>query len=244
MSPERVPPWQLSYHARVDPHRPASPIAQVILGAQDGIVNVLGVLLGVSAASGSRRLVLAAALAAAVAESLSMGAVAYTSSVAENDVYRAERDREYRHVRDVPAVERDEIRLIYERKGFRGELLDRIVSTITTDPDVWVAVMMSEEHGLRPTPQRRSIRSALVVLLASLVGSLLPVFPYLAISSAMAPWAATGLAAALLFAMGAYKARTTVGPPLRAGLELAAIGMASAMAGWGIGEIFQRVVSS
>src|SRR5271166_2473663 len=64
-----VPRWQLTHHARVDPHGRARSVSDVILGAQDGVVNVLGVLLGVSAASGSPRLAVAAALAAAFAES-------------------------------------------------------------------------------------------------------------------------------------------------------------------------------
>jgi vacuolar iron transporter family protein len=239
MAPELVPPWQIAHHDRIDPHGPGSSLAHVILGAQDGIVNVLGVLLGVAAASASTRIVLAAGLAAGVAESISMGAVAYTTSVAENDVYRAEQEREYRHVRAVPALEREEIRALYARKGFAGELLDRIVTGITADPDVWVAVMMSEEHRLAPVPRHHSLRASLVVFLSSLVGSLLPIVPFFFLPVSLAMWAAAVAAAAALFAIGMYKARATVGHPLRAGAEIAAIGTASALAGWAVGTIFQ-----
>ena len=61
----------------------------VILGGQDGLVNVLGVVLGVAAASQETRLVLAAGLAAAFAESFSMAAVAYTSTIAERDYLKS-----------------------------------------------------------------------------------------------------------------------------------------------------------
>jgi VIT1/CCC1 family predicted Fe2+/Mn2+ transporter len=233
-----VPRWQLVHHTRVDPHGKGRAVSDLILGAQDGVVNVLGVLLGVSAASGSRRLAVAAALASAFAESLSMGAVAYTSSVAGNDVYRAEREREYRHVRSVPALERSEVRELYRQKGFDGELLERIVETITSNPDAWVAVMMAEEHGLAPVPRRLSLRSGLVVFVASLAGSLSPVLPFLVLPLRPAILGASVLAIALLYGIGAYKARTTVGRPFRAGVEIAAIGMASALAGWAIGALF------
>lgn len=57
-------------------------LRDVILGGQDGLVNVLGIVLGVAAASGNSRLVLVAGLAATFAESFSMAAVAYTASIA------------------------------------------------------------------------------------------------------------------------------------------------------------------
>ncbi len=202
------------------------------------MVNVLGVLLGVGAASGSSRIVLAAGLAAALSESVSMAAVAYTSTLASSDIYKSEREREYRHVRKVPALERAELYEIYRRKGFQGDLLDRIVDTITQDPDVWVAVMMSEEHRLAPVDRGRALRSALVVGAAAIVGSLVPIVPYLLVGVRVASFVAISLAAATLFGAGVYKAKTTVGRPVRAGLELATIGISSALLGWAIGTAF------
>ena len=72
---------ELDYDARLDPHRGASALSDVILGGQDGLVNVLGVILGVAAATADTRIVLVAGLAATFAESVSMGAVAYTSTL-------------------------------------------------------------------------------------------------------------------------------------------------------------------
>ena len=65
-----------------------------ILGGQDGLVNMLGIILGVIAGGGSNAVLLAAGFAAAITESISMGAVAYTSTVSERDYYRAEEARE------------------------------------------------------------------------------------------------------------------------------------------------------
>src|SRR3989338_5827628 len=59
-------------------HKTNFNLPEIILGGQDGLVNVLGVILGVAAASSSTQLVIVAGLAAAFAESISMGAVAYT----------------------------------------------------------------------------------------------------------------------------------------------------------------------
>ncbi|MGE5249477.1 MAG: VIT1/CCC1 transporter family protein, partial [Bacteroidota bacterium] len=161
-----------------DPHRQASGLSNIILGGQDGLVNVLGVILGVAAATNDPRIVMVAGLAATFAESVSMGAVAYTSSMADADFYESEREREYRHIREVPHLERQEIRAIYSEKGFKGDLLERIVDTITASQDVWVAVMMAEEHRLTPINRVHALRAALVVGLSAVVGSLIPLIPF------------------------------------------------------------------
>jgi predicted membrane protein (TIGR00267 family) len=226
------------YHDHADPHRSVPWLSDVVLGGQDGLVNVLGVVLGVAAATGSPRVVLAAGLAAAFAESVSMAAVAYTSSAATGELYTSERAREYRHIEAVPDIERAEVRAIYARKGFSGDLLERIVETITSNKDVWVAVMMAEEHGLVSVDRRSSLRSALVVGVASLVGSLLPLAPYAIAPGRASSWIAVLLAAVTLFAFGAFKARVTTGRPLRSGAELALIGTVSALVGYAVGAIF------
>jgi len=225
------------HHESTDPHHRAQWIADVVLGGQDGLVNVLGVILGVAAATGSARIILVAGLSAAFAESVSMAAVAYTSTLAKGDLYKAERAREYRYIEAVPRLERAEIREIYARKGFSGALLDRIVETITRDKDVWVAVMMSEEHGLTDVDRRGGARSAAVVGVSSIVGSLFPLIPFLVLRVSLAAPVSVLAAALMLFAFGAYKAKVTVGRPLRSGLELASIGTASAMVGYAVGAL-------
>ncbi|MBI4173230.1 MAG: VIT1/CCC1 transporter family protein [Candidatus Aenigmarchaeota archaeon] len=62
-----------------------------ILGGQDGVVNVLGIVLGVAVATQDSRIVIIAGIAATFAESVSMGAVSYTSSRAQREVYASMR---------------------------------------------------------------------------------------------------------------------------------------------------------
>src|SRR5437588_6649888 len=75
-------------------HRRGNWLRDIILGGQDGLVNILGIILGVIAGGGSNTVLLAAGFAAAITESISMGAVGYTSSISERDYYQAERARE------------------------------------------------------------------------------------------------------------------------------------------------------
>jgi VIT1/CCC1 family predicted Fe2+/Mn2+ transporter len=231
---------QQDIHNKIDPHRRSSHLSEIILGGQDGLVNVLGVILGVAAATNDGRIVLAAGMAAAFAESVSMGAVAYTSTLASNDLYNSEKQREYRHIHLVPELEVEEIRTLYIQKGFEGETLDKIVEVITSNPDVWVEVMMSEEHQLLPPGhQGGAMKSALVVGISAIIGSLIPLVPFVFIPVGISMIVSIVIAALTLFAFGAYKARVTVGHPGKSGLEMAMIGILSALVGYGVGLFFK-----
>jgi VIT1/CCC1 family predicted Fe2+/Mn2+ transporter len=226
-------------HEQNDPHRGASRLSEIILGGQDGLVNVLGVVLGVAAATSDPRIVLASGLAATFAESVSMAAVAYTSTVAEAAVYESEREREHRHILQYPNVEKEEIRSLYRGKGFEGDLLEKTVETITANPEVWVSVMLAEEHCLPPVDRNSALRKAMVVGLSSVIGSLIPLGPFFLLPAGPGMAASLVVTALALFGVGVYKARTTVGRPGRSGLEMAAIGTISAMLGYCIGLILR-----
>jgi vacuolar iron transporter family protein len=230
---------QVRLHDHHDPHRHESRLADIILGGQDGLVNVLGVILGVAAATQDARIVIAAGLAATFAESISMGAVAYTSTLANDDLYLSEREREYRHIHLAPDVEIEEIRDIYRSKGFEGETLEKIVEVITSNPEVWVNVMMSEELRLTPPERTNALRSAVIVGLSALAGSIIPLFPFFFWNVSMSIWISIVIAALTLFLVGFYKARVTVGKPFRSGLQMAVIGTISALAGYVVGLIFK-----
>lgn len=227
------------FHEMLDAHRHESRLSDIILGGQDGLVNVLGVILGVAAATNDPRIVLAAGMAATFAESVSMGAVAYTSTQADRALYESEMAREHRHVHLVPAIERDEIRKIYQGKGFEGALLDQIVETITANKDVWVAVMMAEELRLVPIHHGAAWQSAVVVGLAAIIGSLIPLAPFMLMPVVSAMVVSILIAAIALFAVGAYKARMTVGHWGKSGTEMALIGTLSALVGYVVGLFFR-----
>jgi VIT1/CCC1 family predicted Fe2+/Mn2+ transporter len=230
---------QVRIHDHRDPHHGEFRLSDVILGGQDGLVNVLGVILGVAAATSDSRIVIAAGMAATFAESISMGAVAYTSKLAEHDLYHSEREREHRHIHLAPDVEIEEIREIYRKKGFEGETLKTIVDVITSNPDVWVNVMMAEEFQMSVPEKSKAFNSALLVGFSALVGSLIPLFPFFFLSVNLSIGLSIFIAALTLFIVGMYKARVTVGKPFRSGLEMAIIGTLSALAGYVVGLIFK-----
>ena len=153
--------------------------------------------------------------------------------------YQSEREREYRHIQEIPALEKKEVEAIYTQKGFQGDLLHRIVETVTANKDVWVAVMMAEEHQLAPVDRRQALRAAWIVGLSAVLGSLVPLAPFVFLPISTSMIASVVVTAAVLYAIGSYKARVTVGRPARSGLEMALIGTISALAGYLIGLILR-----
>ncbi len=158
-----------------------------ILGWQDGLVNVLGVVLGVATATKSFSVIIIAAIAAAFAESISMAAVAYTSFKAEREFYLSEIARKKKKFNDMPKASPANI--------------------------------------------------AAVVGLSAIFGSFIPIVPFFIFPIKEAVWATLVISTTVLFFVGAYKAKVTMGNPIKSGAEMAAIGMLAALAGYAIGAL-------
>lgn len=213
-----------------------SNIKEIILGGQDGLVNVLGIILAVATATDSVKIVLIAGLAAAFAESISMGAVAYTSYKAGKEFYLGQLKKEKKEMKEVPHLERKEIELIYRKKGFKGKLLRDIVDHVTKDKKLWLETMMLEELRLCPDEYEKPLRTSFLVGITALVGSLIPISPFFfALSVKSSIIIAMTLSIISLFITGIVKARLTIGNALKQGIEMVLIGIGAAAAGYLIG---------
>ena len=213
-------------------------LSNFILGSQDGLVNVLGVLLGLTAATSSLKLIFVAALAALGAESISMGAVAYTSTLAKRKQYLKGVERENREIKETPKLERKEIREIFQNWGYTGKKLERATSTIVENPKAWLSLMMSYELNLEPVGDREPFTSFFVVLASTIFGSLVPLLPYFFFGGNLI-LSATGsilLSGSLLFFIGYYEAKVTIGSLWKSGLQMAIIGLGAGVAGFLIGH--------
>ncbi len=219
-------------------HKTETYIRELILGGQDGLVNVLGIIMGISAANGTHPVIVAASLAAAFAEAVSMGAVNYTSTLADRDHYQKEREIEACEIENNPDEEREEVRQIFSGKGFKGKNLDKVVEIITKDKEVWANMMMSEELNLREVDTKKLLKSSLLVGVSTVVGSLIPVLPYFVFQPDRALPTSLILSALVLFGVGVYEAKTYVGKWFQNGIKMLLIGMGASVIGFIIGKIF------
>lgn len=210
----------------------------VILGGQDGLVNILGIILGVIAGGGSTQVLLATGFAAAITESISMGAVGYTSAQSQRAYYQAQRAREAELISADPETERADLRDIYAGMGFSGTLLDSVVGTITANRDAWIDAIMTQELRLQGAETPSIMRSAVVITIATLIGHLIPLLPFVWLSRGPALILGIILAALVLFGVGVYSALTLIGDWRRSGAQMVVIGLGAAAVGFAIGRLF------
>jgi predicted membrane protein (TIGR00267 family) len=138
----------------------------------------------------------------------------------------------------MPQAERAEIRDIYSAKGFKGDLLEQVVDTITASRDRWLSTMMDEELHLQPVRSPDILRSAVIITIATLIGHLIPILPFVWMSRTPALVLAIVLSALVLFGVGVYSAVTLVGDWRRSGAKMVAIGLGAAAVGFLVGRLF------
>lgn len=203
------------------------------------MVSVLGLLLGLSAATDSSRIVIAGGLATIFAETLSMTAVAYTSKMADREHYIAEESRETEEMRHTPRQERKEVEDIYAAKGFSGQLLKDIVDHITSDKQLWEDTMMREELDLLPVVKHDVYGYCAIVGLSTFGGAMLPLIPFFFFDVHLALFYSMVVSIIALAAVGAYKAYMTLGNPIKSAIQMVIIGIGAAVAGYLIGLVFK-----
>jgi predicted membrane protein (TIGR00267 family) len=221
------------------PHRArgAALIRDVILGGQDGLVNVLGLVLGMAVATGSSRVVVTAGLAALLAESIAMAGVAFTATGAERQlgtsIRRTLDDRREATTRSRDAARRERL----AEAGLSDELVALVADEVEAEAHAWRDQVEVARTALAPVRETRPIRAAAVVGVSTALGSSVPLLPFVLLPIAIAPVIALLAAAVVLALAGVERARTTGGRQLRAAVEMVTIGLVSALAGYLIGRL-------
>lgn len=214
-------------------------LSDFILGSQDGLVNILGILLGLTAAGTGTKIILIASLAALAAESISMGAVAYTSTLSRRNLYVAEVKRELEEMRTVPEMEREEVRTILRAWGYEGAEMEAMLKMIEAKPKAWLDIMMAFELNLAEVGPEQPRNSALVVFAATVAGSIIPLLPFLVgvLSTTHAAIVSVVLSGLTLLGIGWYEARITDGKLWINGPRMVLIGLGAGLAGFLVGHL-------
>ena len=211
-----------------------------IYGGIDGAVTTLAVVSGVAGAQLSKWIILALGFANLFADGFSMAASNYLGTKAEHDDLRRLQTIESRHIDLAPEGEREEVRQIFQRKGFEGEELERIVELITADRERWIQTMLTEEYGL-PGAVRSSWIAALSTFVAFLICGLVPVLPFL-FETDHALTISFALTAVVFVAIGSIKSRWSTSPWWRSGLTTLLVGAIAAALAYAVGVISKELL--
>jgi VIT1/CCC1 family predicted Fe2+/Mn2+ transporter len=226
--------------ARLDAGTRHNYLRDWIYGGIDGAVTTFAVVSGVVGAELSTRVILILGAANLLGDGFSMAAANYVGTRSERDHIEQVRAVERHHIDVVPEGEREELRQIFQRKGFDGEDLEKIVAMITSDRERWVETMLVEEHGL-PLEVRSPLVAAASTMAAFVVCGLVPLIPWVleledgfVLSSLL-----TGI---VFFLIGSSKSHWSLRSWWRLGLETLAIGAVAAYLAYGIGALLKDAV--
>ena len=211
-----------------------------VLGANDGIVSVAGIVVGVAGATPGRGPVFTAGLAGLIAGAVSMALGEYVSVSSQRDSEQALLAKEKAELRDMPESELAELAEIYQRKGLRPETA-RQVAIELTEHDVLTA-HAEAELGLHPDDLASPGRAALASAVAFLSGALLPLLAILLPPVSIRVWVTVATALLTLSAAGAISARIGGSSVVRAITRVAVGGAAGLALTWAIGHAFGTAI--
>lgn len=152
-------------------------IGEFIYGGIDGSVTTFAVVAGAAGAHLDSSVVIILGFANLIADGFAMSVGSYLSTKSEIDNYNKHVKIEYWEIEHLPEKEREEIREIYQAKGFEGKLLEQVVDKITEDKDRWVDVMMKEE--LEMAKETKSpFKMGAVTFISFLIMGFIPLLVY------------------------------------------------------------------
>ncbi|MGH2664709.1 VIT1/CCC1 transporter family protein [Flavobacterium sp.] len=177
-----------------------------VLGANDGIISISSLAIGISAASSTREPIILATVAGLVAGALSMSAGEYVSVSSQTDTEKADIEREKQELREMPEEELNILTQIYEKRGLKKETA-RQVAIELTEKDV-LGTHIRDELGINEISKAKPIQAALASGSAFTVGGVLPLLVILfAPLKGMEYWL-YGFTIIFLIILGAIAAKT------------------------------------
>src|SRR5919199_4807552 len=209
-----------------------SEVREAVFGAQDGLTSVLAVVSTVGGATHEPFPVLVAGLAATLAGVFSMAAGEYMSSKSQREIFEAQIATEAREVEERPGEAEAEVAFMLQEEGLAPEVAARIARDLASSKRALLKTMVEKELGLTVEDDVNALRGALVMGASFGLAALVPILPYLFLPVQMALYLSVGLAALVLFGMGALKSRWTRRHWLISGLEIFALGAVAGVAGY------------
>ena len=224
-------------------------LGEFVYGGIDGSVTTFAVVAGAAGANLESSVVIILGFANLIADGFSMSVGSYLSTKSEIQNYEKHKKIEYWEVDHLPEKEKEEIREIYADKGFEGELLEKVVDTITANKDRWVDVMMKEE--LEMSEESRSpIKMAATTFISFLILGFIPLFIYILdyfvpLGENINLFLVSSTLTTLVFlGIGFLKSYVTQTNHLRGILETLLLGGIAAILAYFVGDILEQLFIS
>jgi VIT1/CCC1 family predicted Fe2+/Mn2+ transporter len=212
-----------------------------VLGANDGIVSVSSIILGVAGATDSRGTIFTAGMAGLVAGALSMAVGEYVSVSSQSDTEKAYIAAEKRRLKSHPQEEFEELVGMYQTKGMSAKTARQAATELTEkDP---IKAHLEVEFGLDENDLNSPIHAAVASMLSFTAGGIIPLVAIMSVSGLFARIAVTFVAVMIALCATGYFSATAGGASRRRAIVRVIIGGALAMVvTYAIGHAFGTVI--
>jgi len=215
-----------------------------VLGANDGLVSNLSLVMGVAGAAVPGSTILLTGLAGLVAGACSMAMGEWLSVNSARELAQSQINVEAEELREFPEEEKEELALIYQAKGLSERQAKQLAEGIIGDKDAALDTLAREELGINPQELGGSAWVAAgTSFLLFATGAAMPVIPFAALSGNAAVWAGAGLSGAVMFLIGAGTTLFTGRGVLFSGVRQFLIGLGAAAVTFGIGKLIGVAIS-
>ncbi|MBO9350254.1 MAG: VIT1/CCC1 transporter family protein [Thermomicrobium sp.] len=210
-----------------------------VLGANDGLVSNLSLVMGVAGADLAPKAILLTGIAGLLAGSLSMAMGEWLSVQSARELFEHQIRIEREELIAFPEEEREELELIYRAKGVPADTARELADRLIREGAPALGTLVREELAIDPEELGGSAwEAAIASFLLFSIGAIVPVLPYIAWGGIPAAVASVVLSGLALFLLGAGITAITGRSALRSGLRQVLIGLAAAAITFGVGRLF------
>jgi VIT1/CCC1 family predicted Fe2+/Mn2+ transporter len=207
-----------------------------VLGANDGILSVAGLVVGVASSGAPAPAVLATGIAGLVAGAMSMAAGEYVSVQSQVDTERADLAIERRELREDPHSELEELAGIYRQRGLDAVLARQVAEQLTAHDAL--GAHARDELGITETLRARPLQAAAASAAAFCTGAALPVVAAWLAPDGRQLWVTGAATLVGLSLTGALAARAGGASGVRGAVRVVFWGAAAMLASGAIGHVF------
>lgn len=209
-----------------------------VLGANDGLVSNLSLVMGVAGATLDNRTVLITGLAGLLAGAISMALGEWLSVQSSRELFSHQIEIETAEIAQAPEEELEELALIYEARGLPREQAHSLATGIIANKESAVQTLAREELGVDPGELGGSAwEAALTSFILFAIGAIIPVVGFFFLTGMSAVIISILMSMVGLFALGAVITLFTGRPVLFSGLRMVMFGLAAAAVTFGIGKL-------
>jgi len=209
-----------------------------VLGADDGLVSNLSLVMGVAGASLANKSILITGMAGLLAGAISMALGEWLSVQSSRELYQHQINIEAKEIEAAPEEEANELALIYQARGFDPTQAKAMSARIMSDKSKAVETLAKEELSLDPKELGGSAwEAAITSFVLFALGAIIPVSPFFFLHDLPAVITSIALSIVALFVIGAVITLFTGKPILAAGIRQVLFGLVAAAVTFTIGKL-------